>query len=151
MRRRHGYPGGRAPFAHGAFLYTLIPVNAESPLRHSAREKGDQGVFWNSCFGEIWDCLVCDAGQDHAAFSAALAHYPVAFLVGRGKIVTCAVERCLPDILRNWKPRDPGKNGKKGAEEAPSEWGEAVSGHVDFPLVRELLTKVTGGTAFVEF
>jgi len=230
--RRHGYPNETcSPFAHAAFLYTLVPVKAESALRHSAREKGDQGVFRNSRFGEIWDYLVCDAGQDHAAFAAALSHYPAAFLVGtidekaydaqavadyvkrggtlfvtaenvrkglvdpafagvtygaekvpfklgkydytairpaelaadvtrfdtafaptnmqlftarmvgKGKVVTCAVERYLPDILRNWKPKT-----KKGKSEEPNEWPEVVEGHIDFPLVRELLTKVQGET-----
>ena len=70
-----------APFAHSAFLYTLVPVKSET-LYHSARAKGDQGAFRNSRFGEIWDYLVCDAGQDHAAFSKALSRYPAAFLVG---------------------------------------------------------------------
>ena len=81
---RHGYPNSHvAPYAMNAFLYTLIPINSSSTMIHSARDKGEQGAFWNSRFGEIWDYLTCDSGQDHAAFSAALSHYPAAFLVGK--------------------------------------------------------------------
>ncbi len=224
---RHGYPiGSDAPYAHSAFLYTLVPVKVPEALLHCARDKGDQGGFRNSRFGEIWDYLTCDSGQDHAAFAAALSRYPVAFLVGKfdektfdakaveeyvknggtlfvtadnvrpglvepslagvtygeeklpfrigkfdytavkpsataadttffdtaftstnanlftsrrvgkGRVVTCAVERYLPDVLRHPVFDNPKVKG----------WQEVVSGEIDFPLVRELLTKVQGET-----
>ena len=224
---RHCYPNGRlAPYAHSAFLYTLVPVKVPEALLHCARDKGDQGGFRNSRFGEIWDYLTCDSGQDHAAFAAALSRYPVAFLVGKfdektfdakaveeyvknggtlfvtadnvrpglvepslagvtygeeklpfrigkfdytaikpsataadttffdtaftstnanlftsrrvgkGRVVTCAVERYLPDVLRHPVFDNPKVKG----------WQEVVSGEIDFPLVRELLTKVQGET-----
>ena len=57
--------------------------------------------------------------------------------VGKGRVVTCAVERYLPDVLRDPKP---------DAKDQPSAWAEEAAGRIDFPLVRELLAKVQGET-----
>ena len=48
-----------------------------------------------------------------------------------------ALERYLPDVLRDPKP---------DAKDQPSAWAEEAAGRIDFPLVRELLAKVQGET-----
>ena len=80
---RFCYPVGRVdPLPMNAFLFTLIPTLREHPLFLSDRRHGDLGCLWNSQFGEMWDSLVPDGGQDSAAFLKALSAYRAAFLVG---------------------------------------------------------------------
>ena len=81
-----------------AYLFTLQPVHEENgsyPMLQDRRRHGDEGCLFNSHFGEIWDVLVADSGQETPRFAAALAHYPAAFLIGsyrRGDIDVAALE-----------------------------------------------------------
>ena len=81
-----------------AYFFTLQPVYEDSgayPMLQNRRRHGDEGCLFNSHFGEIWDVLVADSGQDTSRFAAALAHYPAAFLIGsyrRGDIDIAALE-----------------------------------------------------------
>ena len=80
---RFCYPVGcKDPLPVSAFLFTLIPTLRENPMLLSDRKKGDIGCLWNSEFGEIWDSLVPDGGQDSDKFLKALSAYKAAFLVG---------------------------------------------------------------------
>lgn len=80
---RHGYAvGNKDPFSMNAFAFTLVPTFENDHYRLSDRRRGDLGCLFNSPFGEIWDALSPDAGQDPAAFAKALCDYRAAFLVG---------------------------------------------------------------------
>ena len=68
--------------SQNAFFFTLVPTCRKDPYRVSDGKKGDLGGLFNSPFGEIWDDIAPDAGQDSAAFRKALFAYKAAFLVG---------------------------------------------------------------------
>jgi len=80
---RHGHARrNRDRHAQNAFFFTLVPTCRKDVYRVSDGKKGDLGCLFNSPFGEIWDDLAPDAGQDSAAFLKALSAYRAAFLVG---------------------------------------------------------------------
>ena len=81
--------------------------------------------------------LAADVTRFDTAFAPTNLNLFTSRVVGKGKVVTCAVERYLPDIMRH--PELARKNG-------PDTWSEEAAGRIDFPLVRELLTKVQGET-----
>lgn len=67
--------------SQNAFHLTLVPIRSD--LRQTAlRRKGDEGCFFNSPFGEVYDVLTPDSGQATEDFVRALSAYPCAFLVG---------------------------------------------------------------------
>jgi len=67
-------------FSLDAFYHTLVPVTA--PNDTARRKAGKEGCLFNSPFGETYDVLAADSGQDSAAFAEALGHYRCAFLIG---------------------------------------------------------------------
>ena len=80
-----------------ALYRTLVPINATET---GLRKKGFQGALFNTKFGDFWDVLVPDAGQDSAKFGAALAAYKCAFLIGayrKDELDTAALERYVRD------------------------------------------------------
>ena len=77
---RYGPAYGRDGLSQNAFFWTLVPTRTGNC--YSYREKGGEGCFWNSEFGEMGDVLCPDAGQKSADFLAALSTYRVAILVG---------------------------------------------------------------------
>ena len=81
--------------------------------------------------------LAADVTRFDTAFAPTNLNLFTSRVVGKGKVITCAVERYLPDIMRH--PELARKNG-------PDTWSEEAAGRIDFPLVRELLTKVQGET-----
>jgi len=80
---RHAHTVGNVDrYSQNAFFFTLVPTCREDQYHVCDGKKGDLGCLFNSPFGEIWDDLAPDAGQDSAAFLKALSAYKAAFLVG---------------------------------------------------------------------
>lgn len=77
---RFGYTNARDPLSLYAFFWTLAPTKVKE--YYSFRDNHGEGCFWNSPFGEMGDVICPDAGQKTEDFSAALAPYSVAILVG---------------------------------------------------------------------
>ena len=73
---------GNNGFATDAFFFTLVPVLSEDGYKHRDAKTGDQGIMFNSEFGEICDVLTPDAAQKPGEFAAALAPYEWAFMMG---------------------------------------------------------------------
>lgn len=67
-------------FSQDAFYHTLVPVTA--PNETARRRAGREGCLFNSPFGDSYDVLAADSGQDSAAFARALGRYRCAFLIG---------------------------------------------------------------------
>ena len=65
-----------------AFFFTLVPVLREDGYKHRDPKNGDQGILFNSEFGELCDVLTPDAAQKPGEFAAALAPYKWAFMMG---------------------------------------------------------------------
>ncbi len=69
-------------FGTDAFFFTLVPVLSEDGYKHRDPKNGDQGIMFNSEFGEICDVLTPDAAQKKGEFAKALAPYKWAFMMG---------------------------------------------------------------------
>ena len=67
-------------FSMDAFLLTLLPVRTKDPV--AMRKEGLEGCLFNSPFGEMYDVVAGDLGQDGERMFRALAGYKAAFLVG---------------------------------------------------------------------
>ena len=68
-------------FSQNSFYLTLLPIHSD--IRQcQLHRRGIEGGFFNSPFGEIYDVLAADSGQDSADFRKALSAYKCAFLVG---------------------------------------------------------------------
>ena len=85
--------------SQNSFHLTLVPIRAD--FRQTAlRRAGDEGCFFNSPFGEIYDVLTPDSGQPTADFARALSAYKCAFLVGTyraGDVDAAALRRYVAD------------------------------------------------------
>ena len=73
---------GNNGFGVDAFFFTLVPVLSENGYQHRDTKNGDQGIMFNSEFGEICDVLTPDAAQKKGEFAKALAPYKWAFMMG---------------------------------------------------------------------
>ena len=69
-------------FGTDAFFFTLVPVLSEDGYKHRDTKNGDQGIMFNSEFGEMCDVLTPDAAQKPGEFAKALAPYKWAFMMG---------------------------------------------------------------------
>lgn len=76
-----GISGGNG-WGLDAFFFTLVPVLSEDGYRHCDRSKGEQGIMFNSEFGELCDVVTPDAAQKPGEFAAAFAPYKWAFMMG---------------------------------------------------------------------
>ena len=85
-------------FSQDAFFHTLLPFNAENEF--ARRRQGLEDCLLNSRFGEIYDVLAGDLGQNTDDMVRVLSGYKVAFLVGglRKEDTDCAaLERYVRD------------------------------------------------------
>ena len=75
--------GFRDPVSQTAVFNTLVSMRCPSRWRYINRV-GDQGCLYNSEFGEIYDVVTADSGQETGEFAKVLSAYPFALLAGTG-------------------------------------------------------------------
>lgn len=69
-------------YSQCAFFTTLAPPCSEDAHYDIPRRRGQEGCLFNSPYGEMYDVIIPDAGQDEKAFLKVLSAYKCAFLVG---------------------------------------------------------------------